>query len=324
MNRQEMIHLQRPVLPQDSPASPRGPSPVWPNEDTRSGFTLIELLVVIAVIAVLIALLLPAVQMSREAARRTQCRNQLKQIGLALLEHESTYRSFPGNGGYTPDSVVENTSGQNVVISTFDFTTATLYEWGIGQPGAEPSNQPGSWAYAILPFLDQNNAYQEVDFRKTQTLYLCPSRSREPPQPTVDDLHGRYQSGGWGWAKIDYAGNKFAFPVLPEVRRPANISDGLSNTIAVGEKAFNRQVQSGSSWHWDEPFFVGGSDSTVRDATGLFDDGTDHFRKNWGSAHASVTAFVAFDGSVHFVSNRIDKQICGSLLSPDGEESATW
>src|SRR5215218_9411032 len=98
----------------------------------RIGFTLIELLVVIAIIAILIALLLPAVQQAREAARRTQCKNNLKQIGLALFNYENTYNQFPMCGLWFGDS------NGNLVSGT-------------------------GWGQAILPYLDQGNIYNAFD-----------------------------------------------------------------------------------------------------------------------------------------------------------------
>ena len=97
-------------------------------------FTLVELLVVISIIGILIALLLPAVQAAREAARRMQCANNLKQIGLGMLQHEATYRRFPSGG------------------------------WGwawVGDPDlGSCENQPGGWVYAILPFIEQLGLHQ--------------------------------------------------------------------------------------------------------------------------------------------------------------------
>src|SRR5258708_3052784 len=103
----------------------------------RKGFTLIELLVVIAIIAVLIALLLPAVQQAREAARRSQCRNNLKQIGLALANYESTFKYFP------------SASYSSIVGPSKASTTAV---------GAS------SWCTNILPQIDQQPLYSKWDF----------------------------------------------------------------------------------------------------------------------------------------------------------------
>src|SRR5690606_20435721 len=99
------------------------------------GFTLIELLVVIAIIAILIALLLPAVQQAREAARRTQCRNNLRQIGLAIHNYESSYTRFP-------------TGGQGTDFSASPPSTTFGHQ---------------SLFTGILPFVDQGNTYQLID-----------------------------------------------------------------------------------------------------------------------------------------------------------------
>src|ERR1700684_3906244 len=98
---------------------------------TRKGFTLIELLVVIAIIAILIALILPAVQQAREAARRTQCKNNLKQIGLALHNYQDTFGFFPPGG-------------------THDFA-----DWHVTISEATSSNAAWAWGASILPELDQ-------------------------------------------------------------------------------------------------------------------------------------------------------------------------
>ena len=101
---------------------------------SKRGFTLVELLVVIAIIGILVGLLLPAVQAAREAARRMQCSNNLKQHGLALLNYESTHKRFPA--GFT------------------DYFNANP----VGRDGG------WSWMAAVLPFMEQNALYQSLDF----------------------------------------------------------------------------------------------------------------------------------------------------------------
>ena len=284
----------------------------------RTGFTLIELLATIAIISLLIALLIPAVQAARESARQTACSNNLRQLGLALQTHESVYRSFPGNGGFTDDSLIRDTNGVMIHISTFDFGEIVNRFWGVGRPGMRPRQQPGSWAYALLPYVEEDAAYQAVAFEQTQPLYLCPTRLRSPSQPTVEDAFGQYESGGWAWVKTDYAGNKFAFPDLPEVVRPSDITDGLSTTIAIGEKAYNPNRQLPTSWFWDEPIFSGGSDGTARDGLKIVDDlSSNEFRWNWGSSHPEIAGFVFFDGSVQWMSHSIDEATLRKLLQLD-------
>ncbi len=111
---------------------------------SRRGFTLIELLVVIAIIAVLIALLLPAVQQAREAARRTQCRNNLKQLGLALHNYHDAYNLFPNGIGYA--------QGPNNPF--------------FGNPQNSPIDDPNLhvWTEGLLPYLDQGNVYNQINF----------------------------------------------------------------------------------------------------------------------------------------------------------------
>ena len=235
---------------------------------TRSGFTLIELVVVIAVIAILVALLLPAVQQAREAARRTTCRNQLKQIALANHEFHNTYGAFP------PARLIDQQQSQRSVGNA-----GTL--WGLDEP---------SWLVRLLPFLEQTNFYSEWDIytpygdhskpvrMQVVPAYTCPSRRGANDAVAPDQrIFVRLPCGcpvGWqvtlGGALTDYAGNHgdnspgtnggandFSWGgngtgVIISSRlkiddagnhwrdwvdriRMADISDGTSNTFLVGE-----------------------------------------------------------------------------------------
>lgn len=135
----------------------------------RIGFTLVELLVVIAIIAILVALLLPAVNAAREAARRTQCINNLKQIGLALQNHVAAFQVFPTGGDQPNNNIANYTSG------------------GTNSPGTPngPNKQGLGWAYQILPFLEEGAVKGIVRQNQLQSSiipgYNCPSR-RSPTQ----------------------------------------------------------------------------------------------------------------------------------------------
>ncbi len=120
----------------------------------RRGFTLVELLVVIAIIGVLVALLLPAVQSAREAARRTQCANHLKQLGLGAQLHVDQVGAFP-HGGWGFQCV------------------------GVPSKGLGP-NQPGGWMYSLLPFIEQKNLFEHPDpvsvLQTSFAVMNCPTR----------------------------------------------------------------------------------------------------------------------------------------------------
>ena len=215
------------------------------NRKTR-GFTLIELLVVIAIIAILIALLLPAVQQAREAARRTQCKNNLKQLGLAIHNYESTFKVYPFGKGASYTNV------------------------------AAPNYARWSQHAMLLPYLEQGNLYQSIDFSfppETPGMggvigfmppYVSPTGKNAvasrtiipgfmcPSDLTVSDTwqgQNNYagNQGGWLCDRSDSPGN----PVVPDVAlaevqtgvfyylsrcAPRSITDGLSNTVFFSEK----------------------------------------------------------------------------------------
>jgi prepilin-type N-terminal cleavage/methylation domain-containing protein/prepilin-type processing-associated H-X9-DG protein len=202
----------------------------------QHGFTLVELLVVIAIIGILVALLLPAIQAAREAARRSQCKNNLRQAALACLNHESTHRIFPFGG------------------------------WGaawMGDPdqGVGPQ-QPGGWIYASAPFLEEQaifNLGKGLDFESKKvelskqmatviSVFNCPSRRTGFNQPAKNS-QGRACDGGYTdgdpqglrnalipstLAKTDYAINSLGAPSFPNYAQCAELTclapDGLSDT----------------------------------------------------------------------------------------------
>ena len=197
----------------------------------RLGFTLIELLVVIAIIAILIALLLPAVQSAREAARRTQCRNHLKQIGLALHNYHDTNGRFPT---YYPSNLA----------------------------ATDPRRYTENWSFQLLPFIEQDNTFKqqiatraEYDTKVRHRViptYLCPSC---PLPSTVTASNGVVTSltnylGVVGrqrheWRTIGDQGLIGVFPFTTTVKI-ASIQDGTSNTIAFGERPPTPDLQ----WGW--------------------------------------------------------------------------
>jgi prepilin-type N-terminal cleavage/methylation domain-containing protein/prepilin-type processing-associated H-X9-DG protein len=291
----------------------------------RRGFTLVELLVVIGIIGILVGLLLPAVQKVRAAATRAQCGNNLKQLGLALHQFHDVYRVFPSNGGWDGRQTILSASGTPFTPQTLDFTTGQTYPWGVGDPALRPADQTGSWAFTILPYVEQDAMFRTRQWTIDVQLYVCPARRLPGAQPVwQSDAYGAYWGGGWVWGKTDYAVNLEAFDNRPRCYSMARFTDGLSNTILVGEKAFDPSVDQPRSWYWDEPFFLGGSKGTSRGGLAILSDGRGiPYKENWGAAHTGGAQFLFGDGSVRLLSFQTDLALMAALLSPDGGEAVS-
>ncbi len=195
----------------------------------RNAFTLIELLVVIAIIAILIALLLPAVQQAREAARRTSCKSNLKQIGIALHNYLDQHSVFP-------------------------------LAFAVEDDGAGGFQAGGQWSIQarILPFVEQGNVYDDINFSQEYqsgvapatlriALYMCPSDPNDRPRGTdYYPLCYGYNAGTWNvFDNASKAQGNGAFAPNSDYS-DADFTDGLSNTLAFAEvKAFTPYLRDG-------------------------------------------------------------------------------
>jgi len=320
----------------------------------RDGFTLIELLVVIAIIAILIALLVPAVQKVRESAARVQCTNNLKQIALATQNYFGANKFFP------PSRDMLAYPGELGEMTT---------------PNAdEPDSDEGmgfNWAVYLLPYLDQQPLYDLWDATKNPNggvagtttgygfsyrdqsqiarqgivaAYFCPTRRTPTTSPiyAVDEGLPPDQGGALG----DYAAcigttgddtyNNLFTPDLPNGMfqmgthgfgvRLGQVVDGLSNTILVGEKhvqmgQFGKRMNDCSIYNSD---YYGTSSSnyfgyscSVRSAGKSYPLATSVNQTDWlfGSYHLGITQFAYADGSVHPIRNTIDPLILDHLAN---------
>ena len=313
--------------------TPGRPSGAW---RIRPGFTLIELLVVIAIIAVLIALLLPAVQQAREAARRSQCQNNLKQLGIALHNYHDVYDAFPIGSAYQYSS--------SAFVSLLPYIEkGTLYnQWTFamvrgGQTINAPTSTKNAFGSQVVPvFLCPSSPLETLSravntprFGSSSYVGIAGASTTVDPVTTttgskcIQGLYGSVCSNG----------------VLPPNRsiRGAEITDGMSNTIVLGEQSdycvdsTGAKVDLRNSWRWGFTMgagatgYPGTSDWTsavqndshnittlryainfktkTNDAGGNVEYGTNNGLQ---SAHTGGAFVLRADGSVKFLSDSIN------------------
>lgn len=289
----------------------------------RGAFTLIELLVVIAIIAILISLLLPAVQQAREAARRTQCKNNLKQLGLALHNYHDSHR------GFAPGWVDQNLSaGAN---------------WG--------------WSVYLMPAMEQGNMYQQLQVGTIhlsaalasvthERLMKTPLPGFRCPSDTAPGINVRNQlestngpvavassnyvaaNGGGDWTYDGNLAGSFGRNSHAKIR---DFTDGTSNTIMVGERAWELQLAGGGKDQCNAATVYGvsadsgGGTHTQRTTMakglhGINQTGDDNTvspvvpicSRSFSSRHAGGAQFLLGDGSVRFVSENIQRDQTGT------------
>ncbi|HZN34238.1 MAG TPA: DUF1559 domain-containing protein [Pirellulaceae bacterium] len=303
----------------------------------RRAFTLVELLVVIAIIGVLVALLLPAVQAAREAARRIKCSNSVKQFGLAFQTHHDSLGIFPDGG--------ENWS-----------TLAFPRTFQQGSPATAP-NQNWGWGYQILPYIEQTNVWTNGNDDTVRgamlPIYFCSSR-RKPMTIIVGPTTPNVPA-----AMIDYVGNggtdAFLSPVQTQVlngivvdiptaawgngtdgvvvRKPTGgfpnrgpslrmsmLTDGTSNTLLIGEKRLRPENLGRAQAHDDQGFTSGWDRDEVcwcHIPPDIDRRGQDGFLQ-FGSAHPSGFNAVFCDGSVRLIRYTIQSNNTVTATNPLG------
>ena len=239
-----------------------------------------------------------------------------------MQNYHNSYELLPSNGGWDGKQKTLATDGSFVQIYTADFTVNQTFIWGVGEPNLTPQEQMGSWGYSVLPFLEQQNIYQQRDWQVGLTIFIRPARRDALAHEAVPgDVYGDYGTGGWKWSKTDYAANRLAIPNRPKCHRLADFTDGLSQTTLLGEKAVDPSVNTPTTWYWDEPFFVGGSGGTYRGGVEILRDAIGiRYKNNWGSAQAAGAQFVLADGSVRLVPFGTPWTPLSAWLTLDGGE----
>ncbi len=312
------------------------------------GFTLVELLVVVAIIGILVSLLLPAVQAAREAGRRMQCSNHLKQIGLALHNYHLTCGAFPaGNvndvAGFCP---------------------------GMEEPGLSTSTQYGNWLLAILPYMEQAPLFDRYDlrFRNEQPAnrvvretpvptFACPSdwggnELLVPATGPASVVGASYMPGSYRAVSgrsddgDNYLDSEMMFAYEQKSRgaihmvgvwgfrheRVVDIRDGTSNTLMVGESTTRTNPRYRTFWAYPYAYYaLSGVTNQSRTMLGDFDrcvelggpGGDTPCKRGWGGTHPTGLNFALCDGSVRFVTNTVDLLLLGNLATIAGGEVAS-
>lgn len=305
------------------------------NKLNHRAFTLIELLVVIAIIAVLIGLLLPAVQKVRDAAARLQCTNNLKQIGLAMMNYESTYNRFPA--GY-----LDNMATNPINVSA-TANPDPIIGWG--------------WGALILPYLEQETLYKSINinsiamnntsaaaiaFRKTVIKgFLCPSDDTGLNTFTISGTGGNFELAKSSYAGVNGQGELADFDTalgLGMFLRGrgvsiAEVTDGLSNTLFVGERSSKSKpatLPGVCTWVGALPGGDLDGESAALYILGHTGEPADPHKPNsptphaedFTSKHSGGVNFLFGDGSVRFITDSIDGQTWVKLGTRQGGEVA--
>lgn len=290
------------------------------------GFTLVELLVVIAIIGVLIAILLPAVQTAREAARRSSCVNNLKQLGLAIQNYHGARKTFPPGAKKNTVSGKPGISWRVLILPQIEENS--MFE----QIGPRPDGGASNWdAEKVLPVVFgcpsaefKNDAWKESNY-----WGVC-GAIRRPERIDLEDA-----------ACGDLSINGVFFP--DSKTRIGRITDGTSHTLAIGERDYTfRSWMTGVSWVGTPPtrvcseaannirypinaphsqfgYFV--ADGKAPPSGPFTILGNDLF---FGSKHSGGANFCFADGSVHFLSDTIDFTIYEDLATIAGNEPNRW
>jgi prepilin-type N-terminal cleavage/methylation domain-containing protein/prepilin-type processing-associated H-X9-DG protein len=327
------------------------------NNKTSSsrGFTLVELLVVIAIIGILIGMLLPAVQMVREAARRVQCANNMRQISLALFNYESAHMQFPSAGQAKRGGSGSN-AGQNVFFSDQgeleSFNNAAPSVQAYILPFVEQNNVASlfnlRYRYDIDPSLPQAPTNQQAAMTPLE-LYLCPSTGRSSRQDVEGYGFTDYSAPVTVRPGLSGDPNQLRFKCVlngDSKRRIASITDGTSNTIAMAEDAGRADVATGGfmviktetmddgttanrrSWAWADPDNAFNVDKLVNNSASprggppgctwdIVNCGPNEETFSFHPAGANV---ALADGSVHFINANVDAQTFAALMSKNGGE----
>lgn len=218
---------------------------------TRQGFSLVELLIVIAIIALLLQLALPAIEMSREKARGTSCDNNLRQIGIAAQSHLATHGHFPAGG--------------------WGWRWAGDPDRGFGK------KQPGGWAYSLLPYLEESALHDEGRGRdfptkrqtgKTQSetpvaIFICPSRRLVTTYPNASEEDYFNIDRAERLAKCDYAANSGDWGCCEQLRDragPATLAEGDAAVVEPSDSVDGGDLKGSKSFMWSR---------IVRDGTGM-------------------------------------------------------
>lgn len=298
----------------------------------KHGFTLVELLVVITIIGILIALLLPAVQAAREAARRMQCTNNLKQIALGALTQEQAMSWFPAGGRCADDS------------------SGTVF-WASDPDNGFGQAQHNGWFFNLLPFIEQQTlhdlgaglsatAKKPLFAQREQTILttmVCPSRRAMVVRPVVPGRTWQNCSAFTTSAKGDYAANAGTNSspesdyYTPNVASKntgicffnsligvADITDGLSNTYFAGEKSLDPDYyETADDWGDDDTMYMGCNLDSLRSCNNGHTLTQDRSGvPTWyqfGSAHAGGFNMAFCDGSVQSISYFIDPTVHANL-----------